>query len=110
MNLPESCKEKQNTFDARTLYFVIFVDEEIMVEILNNLDDSMDELVAQQKFKDWVELEDFLDVQYQSRLEIILRGKSSSIDDLKSEMKNRIMERKQRLFNHLKQTFQKGEI
>jgi len=25
-------------------------------------------------------------------------------------MKNRIMERKQRLFNHLKQTFQKGEI
>ena len=110
MNLPESCKEKQNTFDVRTLYFVIFVDEKIMVEILNNLDDSMDELVAQQKFKDWVELEDFLDVQYQSRLENILRGKSSSIDDLKSEMKNRITERKQRLFNHLKQTFQKGEI
>ena len=110
MNLPESCKEKQNTFDARILYFVMFFDEKIMVEILNNLDDSMDELVAQQKFKDWVKMEDFLDVQYQSRLEIILRGKSSSIDDLKSEMKNRIMERKQRLFNHLKQTFQKGEI
>ena len=52
MNLPESCKEKQNIFDARTLYFVMFVDEKIMVEILNNLDDSMDELVAQQKFKD----------------------------------------------------------
>ena len=88
----------------------MIVDEEIVVEILNKLDDSMDELVAQQKFKDWVEMEDYLDSQYQSRLESILRGKSSSINDLKPEMKNKIKERKQRLFDHLKQTFQKGEI
>ena len=88
----------------------MIVDEEIVVEILNKIDDSMDELVAQQKFKDWVEMEDFLDSQYQSRLESILRGKSSSINDLKPEMKNKIKERKQRLFDHLKQTFQKGEI
>ena len=88
----------------------MFVDEKTVVEILNKLDDSMDELVAQQKFKDWVEMEDFLDVQYQSRLESILRGKSSSIDDLKSEMKNIIVLRKKRLFDHLKQTYQKGII
>jgi hypothetical protein len=110
MNIPESCKEKQNTFDARTLYFIMFVDDEIVVEILNKLDDSMDELVAQQKFKDWMEMEDFLELQYESRLKSILRGKSSSIDDLKSEMKNIIVLRKKRLFNHLKQTYQKREI
>ena len=86
----------------------MFVDEEIVIDILNKLDDSMDELVAQQKFKNWVEMESFVDVQYESRLESILRGKSSSVDELRSEMKNKITERKQRLFNHLKQTLQKG--
>ena len=86
------------------------VDEEILVEILNNLDDTMDELVSQQKFKDWAEMEGFLEVQYKSRLETILLGKSSSIDDLDSEMKNRYIVRKQRLFNQLKQALQKEEI
>jgi hypothetical protein len=88
----------------------MYVDEEIVVEILNKLDDSMDELVAQQKFKDWSEMEDFLELQYESRLKSILQGKSSSIDNLKSEMKNIIVLRKKRLFFHLKQTYQKGEI
>ncbi|HSB50578.1 MAG TPA: hypothetical protein VLC72_04540 [Nitrosopumilaceae archaeon] len=86
------------------------VDEETLVEILNKLDDSMDDLVAQQKFKDWVEMEGFLDIQYESRLESMLRGRSSCIDDLESEMKKRFIVRKQRLFNHLKQALQKGEI
>ena len=86
------------------------VDDEILVEILNKLDDSMDELVAHQKFKDWVEMESFVAVQYESRLDSLLRGKSSSIDDLESGMKNRITVRKQRLFDHLKQALQKGEI
>ena len=86
------------------------VDEEILVEILNNLDDTMDELVSQQKFKDWAEMEGFLDIQYQSRLESILRGKSSSFEDIEPEMKNRSILRKQRLFNHLKQALQKGEL
>ena len=86
------------------------VDDEILVEILNKLDDLMDELVAQQKFKDWVEMESFVAVQYESRLDSLLRGKSSSIDDLESGMKNRITVRKQRLFDHLKQALQKGEI
>ena len=88
----------------------MFISEEIVVEILNKIDDSMNELVAQQKFKDWEEMEGFLDTQYQSRLDSILRGKSSSIDDLESEMKDMIILRKQRLFNHLKQALQKGEI
>lgn len=88
----------------------MYVDEEIVVEILNNLDDSMDEIIAQQKFKDWAEMENFLELQYESRLKSILRGKSSSVDDLKSEMKKIIDLRKKRLFNHLKQTYQKGEI
>jgi len=86
------------------------VDEEMLLEILNKLDDSMDELISQQKFKDWAEMKGFLEVQYKSRLETILLGKSSSIDDLDSEMKNRYLLRKQRLFNHLKQALQKEEI
>ena len=85
-------------------------DDEILIEILNKLADSMDELVAQQKFKDWVDMEGFVAVQYESRLDSLLRGKSSSIDDLESGMKNRIIVRKQRLFDHLKQALQKGEI
>ncbi|MEX2060610.1 MAG: hypothetical protein WD966_06095 [Nitrosopumilaceae archaeon] len=88
----------------------MFINEEMIAEILSKLDDYMDELVPQQKFKNWVEMESFLDVKYESRLESILRGKSSSIDDLKSEMKNKIKARKHRLFNHLKQTLQKGKI
>jgi hypothetical protein len=86
------------------------VDEEMLLEILNKLDDSMNELISQQKFKDWAEMEGFLDVQYQSRLESILQGKSSSIEDMEPEMKNRSIIRKQRLFNHLKQALQKREI
>ena len=93
----------------RPLYFVMFVDREIMLEILNKLDDFMDELVLRQKFKDWMEMEDFLELQYESRLGSILRGKSRSIDDLESEMKNIIVLRKKRLFDHIKQTYQKGE-
>ncbi len=88
----------------------MYVDDEIIVEILNNLDDSMDELIAQQKFKDWKEMENFLELQYESRLKSILQGKSSSFNDLKSEKKKIIVLRKKRLFNHLKQAYQKGEI
>lgn len=87
----------------------MFIDEEVVVEILNKLDDSMDELVARQKFKDWMEMENFLELQYESRFESILRGKSRSIDDLESEMKNIIVLRKKRLFDHIKHTYQKGE-
>jgi hypothetical protein len=83
------------------------VDDEILVEILNRLDDSMDELVAQQKFEDWVEMEGFIEAQYDSRLASILKGKSSNIDDLDYGMRDRITVRKQRLLNHLKQAFQK---
>lgn len=86
------------------------INEEILVEILNKIDDSMDELVAQQKFKDWIEMEGFLDAQYDSRLESMLQGRSSSINELESRMKNKFIVRKQRLFDHLKQALLKGEI
>jgi hypothetical protein len=86
------------------------VDTEILVEILNKLDDSMDELVAKQNFQDWAEMEGFLDEQYDSRLASILKGKSSSVDDLDYGMKDKIILRKKRLFDHLRQAFQKGEI
>lgn len=86
------------------------VDAEILVEILNKLDDFIDELVAQQKFQNWTEMEGFLNAQYESRLDSILKGKSSSIDALDYGMKDKITARKKRLFDHLEQAFQKGEI
>lgn len=81
-----------------------------MVEILNDLDDFMDELIEQQNFKDWAEMQSFLDAQYESRLADILRAKSIDSNGLESEVKNKITKRKERLFVHVKQAFQKREI
>ena len=87
----------------------MIIDEELMTEILDKLDDSTDKSVAQQKFKDWAEMQSYLDAQYESRLGSILKAKSSSIERLTPEIKAKIKIRKQRLFGHLKQAFEKKE-
>lgn len=85
----------------------MFIDDDALVEILNKLDDSINEMVAKQNFTDWREMEKLLDVQYESHLANTLRSKANSFEDLEPKKKNMIIDRKRRLFSHLKQTFQK---
>lgn len=99
-----------NTFDILLPCFVMIIDENSMVEILNDLDDFMDELIEQQNFTDWGEMQNFLDAEYESRLADILRAKSIDRDGLESGVKDKITKRKARLFAHVKQAFQKREI
>ena len=88
----------------------LIIDENSMVEILNDLDDFMDELIEQQNFENWTEMQNFLDAQYESRLAKILRAQSIDSNRLDSEVKDKITKRKARLFAHVKQAFQKRKI
>jgi len=95
---------------AYYLILSLIIDKDSMVDILNDLDDFMDELIEQQNFKNWEEMQNFLDKQYESRLADILQAKSIDRNELESEVKDKITKRKARLFDHVKQAFQKREI
>ena len=79
----------------------------ILDEILNYLDDSMNTIFLQNDFTEWDGLKNFLEGQYDIRLDSLLRGKKSSIHHLESGMKNKVIMRKQRLLVRLKGEFQK---
>jgi len=79
----------------------------ILDEILNYLDDSMNTIFLQNDFTEWDSLKNFLEGQYDIRLDSLLRGKKSSIHHLESGMKNKVIMRKQRLLVRLKEEFQK---
>jgi len=79
----------------------------ILDEVLNYLDDSINTLFLQNDFTEWDGLKNFLEGQYDIRLDSLLRGKRSSIHHLESGMKNKVIMRKQRLLVRLKEEFQK---
>jgi len=79
----------------------------ILDEVLNYLDDSMNTIFLQNDFTEWDGLKNFLERQYDIRLDSLLRGKKSSIHHLESGMKNKVIMRKQRLLGRLKEEFQK---
>jgi len=79
----------------------------ILDEILNYLDDSMNTIFLQNDFTEWDGLKNFLEGQYDIRLDSLLRGKKSSIHHLESGMKNKVIIRKQHLLVRLKEEFQK---
>jgi len=83
------------------------INDSILDEVLNYLDDSMNTLFLQNDFTELDGLKKFFGVQYDIRLESLLHGKASSIHHLESGMKNKIIMRKQRLLNRLKEEFQK---
>ena len=83
------------------------LNDKILDEILKYLDDSLTGLVLQQDFTEWNDLKNFLDGQYDIRLDNLLRGKSSGIHHLESGMKNKVIMRKQRLADTLKEEFLK---
>ena len=84
------------------------INEIILDEILDYLDDSLKGLVLQQNFTEWNNMKNFIEGQYDIRLENLLSGKSSSIHHLESKMKNKVIIRKQNLVDRLKEKFQKS--
>ncbi len=83
------------------------LNDKILDELLNYLDDSLNGLVLQQDFTEWNDLKNFLEGQYDIRLDNLLQGKSSGIHHLESGMKNKVIMRKQRLVDRLKEEFLK---
>jgi len=83
------------------------INDTILDEILNYLDDSLKRLVLQQDFTEWNALKNFVEGQYDIRLDSLLRGKASGIHHLESGMKNKVIMRKQRLVDRLKEEFLK---
>ena len=87
------------------------LDDKILEEILEYLDKSMSNL-AKEAFEN-MELEggfqgvkDFLQNQYDIRLENLLSAKKSSIHHLESNMKNKVIQRKQLVFENITNKYQ----
>ncbi len=87
------------------------LDDKILDEILEYLDKSMSNL-AKEAFEN-LELEggfqgvkDFLQSQYDIRLENLLSAKKSSKHHLVSSMKNKVIQRKQKVFENITNQYQ----
>ncbi len=85
--------------------------EKTLSEILNYLDISVAKLAKDtlnnpefQMSHD--DLEHFLSSQYDVRLDNLLQGKNSNIHHLESGMKNKTIQRKQKLLDEIKKEFQ----
>ena len=80
--------------------------EKTMEDILSYLDKSMENL-AKEAFSNlelgggFGEVENFLQNQFEVRLENLLVGKKSSIHHLESGMKNKVIQRKQIIFEKI---------
>ena len=87
------------------------LDDKILDEILEYLDKSIDNL-AKEAIEN-IELEggfqgvkEFLQSQYDIRLENLLSAKKSSIHHLESSMKNKIIQRKQLVLENITNPYQ----
>jgi len=84
--------------------------EKMLEEILSYLEKSMDNL-AKEAFKNlefddgFHGVENFLQNQFDIRLENLLLAKSSSIHHLESGMKNKVIQRKQKILEQLSKKY-----
>ena len=84
----------------------MITDEKTLSEILEYLDKSIDNL-AKDSFENlevaggFEGVENFLQNQFDIRLENLLVAKNSSIHHLESGMKNKIIQRKQKIFENI---------
>ena len=83
--------------------------EKILEEILSYLEKSINNL-AKEAFGNLeldgeFQLENFLQNQFEIRLENLLIAKSSSIHHLESGMKNKIIQRKQKIFEQISKQY-----
>ena len=79
--------------------------EKTLEEILSYLEKSINNLAKDAfenlEFEGKLRAEDFLQNQFEIRLENLLAGKDSSIHHLESGMKNKIIQRKQKIFEQI---------
>ncbi len=83
--------------------------EKTLEEILSYLEKSINNLAKDAfgnlEFEGKPQVENFLQNQFEIRLENLLIGKSSSIHHLESGMKNKIIQRKQKIFDQISKQY-----
>jgi len=83
--------------------------EKILEEILSYLEKSINNLaketVENLEFDSELQVGNFLQNQFDIRLENLLIAKDSSIHHLESGMKNKIIQRKQKIFEHISKQY-----
>ena len=83
--------------------------EKTLEEILSYLEKSINNLakeaIGNLEFEGETQAENFLQNQFEIRLENLLIAKSSSIHHLESGMKNKIIQRKQKIFEQISKQY-----
>ncbi len=83
--------------------------EKTLEEILSYLEKSINNLakeaIGNLEFEGEIQVENFLQNQFEIRLENLLMAKSSSIHHLESGMKNKIIQRKQKIFDQISKQY-----
>jgi len=83
--------------------------EKTLEEILSYLEKSINNLAKDAfgnlEFEGEIQVENFLQNQFEIRLENLLTAKSSSIHHLESGMKNKIIQRKQKIFDQISKQY-----
>jgi hypothetical protein len=83
--------------------------EKTLEEILSYLEKSINSLAKDAfgnlEFDGKIQVENFLQNQFEIRLENLLTAKSSSIHHLESGMKNKIIQRKQKIFDQISKQY-----
>ena len=83
--------------------------EKTLEEILSYLEKSINNLAKEAfenlEFEGKLDAENFLQNQFEIRLENLLIAKSSSIHHLESGMKNKIIQRKQKIFDQISKQY-----
>ena len=88
---------------------MLVLTEKTLDEILSYLEKSINNLAKEAigniEFEGETQVENFLQNQFEIRLENLLIAKSSSIHHLESGMKNKIIQRKQKIFEQISKQY-----
>jgi len=88
---------------------MVVLTEKTLEEILSYLEKSIYNLAKEAfenlEFEGKLDAENFLQNQFEIRLENLLIAKSSSIHHLESGMKNKIIQRKQKIFDQISKQY-----
>ena len=99
-----------NLFCSRKIVAIVVLSEKMMDEILSYLEKSIGNL-ANEAFENleieggFPGVENFLQNQFDLRLENLLVAKKSSIHHLESGMKNKVIQRKQIIFENISKQY-----